>query len=106
MNNNSLEKEVCKKTNDLLCYYLLGLTQVSGFNRPSEAVEHLDFKDNSINFEDDNKFGINGDYNYRPGKTIQSIYNPKSHLRKVLQYVMCFRSLHTKPSHANVQCHE
>lgn len=47
--------------------YLLGLTQVSGFNRPSEAVENLEFKDNSINFDEDNKFAVNMDYNYRPG---------------------------------------
>lgn len=53
--------------------YVSGLGQVSGFNRPSEAVENLEFKDNSINFDDDNKFTINTDYNYRPGNKSHTI---------------------------------
>lgn len=53
----------------------LGLTQVSGFNRPSETVDNLDFKDNSMHFDDDSKFAINHDFNYRPGnKQITSHY--------------------------------
>lgn len=52
-------------------YTILGLTQVSGFNRPSETIENLEFKDNSINFDDDNKFAINTDYNYRPGNKLK-----------------------------------